>query len=58
LRERERASPTLLFKALTLPAISYTDVGTKFTILFDPKTHLPAAIRMISQYITKAGGGR
>lgn len=64
LRELERASPTLLFKALddaknlaaagtqklgneTLPAISYTDMGTKFTILFDPKTHLPAAIRTV-----------
>ncbi len=31
----------------SLPAISYTDKGTKFTILFDPKTHLPAAIRTI-----------
>jgi hypothetical protein len=31
----------------TLPAISYTDNGTKFTILFDPKTHLPAAIRTL-----------
>jgi hypothetical protein len=31
----------------TLPAISYTDMGTKFTILFDPKTHLPAAIRTL-----------
>jgi glyoxylase-like metal-dependent hydrolase (beta-lactamase superfamily II) len=64
LRELERASPTLLLKAMddakdiaaagnqklgneTLPAISYTDNGTKFTILFDPKTHLPAAIRTL-----------
>jgi len=31
----------------TLPAISYTDNGIKFTILFDPKTHLPAAIRTL-----------
>jgi hypothetical protein len=31
----------------TLPAISYTDMGNKFTILFDPKTHLPAAIRTV-----------
>jgi glyoxylase-like metal-dependent hydrolase (beta-lactamase superfamily II) len=30
---------------LTLPAISFTDTGTKFTILFDRETHLPAAIR-------------
>jgi glyoxylase-like metal-dependent hydrolase (beta-lactamase superfamily II) len=29
----------------SLPAVSYTDGGTAFTILFDPKTHLPAAIR-------------
>jgi len=31
----------------TLPAISYADNGNKFTILFDPKTHLPAAIRTV-----------
>jgi len=31
----------------TMPAISYTDMGNKFTILFDPKTHLPAAIRTV-----------
>jgi glyoxylase-like metal-dependent hydrolase (beta-lactamase superfamily II) len=29
----------------SLPALSLTDTGTKFTILFDPATHLPAAIR-------------
>ena len=29
------------------PAVNYTDNGVKFTILFDPKTHLPAAIRTI-----------
>lgn len=29
----------------SLPAVSYTDNGTKFIVLFDPKTHLPAAIR-------------
>src|SRR6202162_5628365 len=29
----------------SLPAVSYTDGGTTFTILFDPKTHLPAAVR-------------
>src|SRR5580704_411862 len=61
LRELERASPTLLLKAMdeggnvgsagpqelgeeSLPAVSYTDGATKFTILFDKATHLPAAI--------------
>ena len=29
----------------SLPAVSYTDGPTTFTILFDPKTHLPAAVR-------------
>ena len=29
----------------TLPAIALKDGGTDFTILFDPATHLPAAIR-------------
>jgi glyoxylase-like metal-dependent hydrolase (beta-lactamase superfamily II) len=29
----------------SLPAVSYNDGGTMFTILFDRKTHLPAAIR-------------
>ncbi len=29
----------------SLPAVSFNDTGTKFTILFDDKTHLPAAIR-------------
>jgi hypothetical protein len=29
----------------SLPAVSYTDGGTTFMILFDPMTHLPAAIR-------------
>ena len=28
-------------------AVSFTDGGTKFIILFDPKTHLPAAIRTL-----------
>ena len=62
LREMERASPWLLFKAmndpknvdaagfqklgaLSLPAVSFSDGGTTFLILFDRKTHLPAAIR-------------
>jgi hypothetical protein len=62
LRELERASPTLLLKAMddaknvaaagnqklgkaSLPAVTYNDNGTRFTILFDPKSHLPAAIR-------------
>jgi len=31
----------------SLPAVIYNDNGTKFTILFDPKTHLPAAIRTL-----------
>jgi Metallo-beta-lactamase superfamily len=29
----------------TLPAVSYAEGGTTFVILFDPMTHLPAAIR-------------
>src|SRR5258708_570044 len=29
----------------SLPAVSYNDGGTTFTILFDRKTHLPAAVR-------------
>jgi glyoxylase-like metal-dependent hydrolase (beta-lactamase superfamily II) len=29
----------------SLPAVSFTDTGTMFTILFDSQTHLPAAIR-------------
>jgi glyoxylase-like metal-dependent hydrolase (beta-lactamase superfamily II) len=29
----------------SLPAVSFTEAGTKFTILFDAATHLPAAIR-------------
>jgi glyoxylase-like metal-dependent hydrolase (beta-lactamase superfamily II) len=29
----------------SLPAVSYADGTTTFTILFDPKTHLPAAVR-------------
>jgi glyoxylase-like metal-dependent hydrolase (beta-lactamase superfamily II) len=29
----------------TLPAVSFNDKGTNFTILFDRETHLPAAIR-------------
>jgi glyoxylase-like metal-dependent hydrolase (beta-lactamase superfamily II) len=29
----------------SLPAVSFNDKGTSFTILFDPATHLPAAIR-------------
>jgi glyoxylase-like metal-dependent hydrolase (beta-lactamase superfamily II) len=29
----------------SLPAVSFTDQGTNFTILFDAGTHLPAAIR-------------
>src|SRR5262249_18352702 len=29
----------------SLPAVSYTSGGTKYIILFDPATHLPAAVR-------------
>src|SRR5438552_12734379 len=29
----------------SLPAVSYADGPTTFTILFDPKTHLPASVR-------------
>jgi hypothetical protein len=36
--------PQPLGKA-TLPAVSFTNKGTKYTILFDRETHLPAAIR-------------
>ena len=61
LRELERASPRLLLKAMDssnvrgvmpqqmgnryFPAVSLTDGGTTFIILFDPATKLPAAIR-------------
>ncbi|MGZ3359320.1 MAG: hypothetical protein ACXU84_08290 [Xanthobacteraceae bacterium] len=62
LRELERASPTLLIRALdaksglraaanqklgnkTLRAVSFADGGANFTVLFDPQTKLPAAIR-------------
>jgi hypothetical protein len=31
--------------AQSLPAVSFADGGTTYIILFDPKTHLPAAIR-------------
>ena len=37
-------SPQKLGKE-SLPAISLMAGGTKFTVLFDSKTHLPAAIR-------------
>jgi glyoxylase-like metal-dependent hydrolase (beta-lactamase superfamily II) len=61
LRELWRAAPTLLLKAMdskvlinggkqalgkqSLPAVSFDAGGTNFTVLFDPKSHLPAAIR-------------
>jgi glyoxylase-like metal-dependent hydrolase (beta-lactamase superfamily II) len=38
------ASPAQLGQQ-SLPAVSFNDKGTNFTILFDPGTHLPAAIR-------------
>jgi hypothetical protein len=64
LRELERASPTLLLRALdaksglraaanqklggkTLRAVSFADGGTNFTVLIDPQTKLPAAIRTL-----------
>jgi glyoxylase-like metal-dependent hydrolase (beta-lactamase superfamily II) len=39
------AAGTQKLGALSLPAVSFADGGTTFIILFDPKTHLPAAIR-------------
>jgi glyoxylase-like metal-dependent hydrolase (beta-lactamase superfamily II) len=62
LRELERASPTLLLKALdakgavrplaneklggkNVLAVGFLDGGTNFTILLDPQTKLPVAIR-------------
>ena len=40
-----RAAGTQRLGQQSLPAVSYGDGGTTFTILFDSKTHLPAAIR-------------
>jgi glyoxylase-like metal-dependent hydrolase (beta-lactamase superfamily II) len=40
-----RAAGTQRLGQQSLPAVSYTDGPTTFTILFDSKTHLPAAIR-------------
>ena len=40
-----RAAGTQKLGQQSLPAVSYTDGPTTFTILFDPKTHLPAAVR-------------
>src|SRR5437867_9292715 len=40
-----RAAGTQRLGQQSLPAVSYTDGPTTFTILFDPKTHLPAAVR-------------
>ena len=65
LRELQRASPTLLLKAVdnprsvasvrpqalgrqSLPAVALSVGSTKYTILFDPKTHLLAAIRTLA----------
>ena len=62
LRERERASPRLLVRALenpqsisqmpdqqlgqrTLPAVSIKSGANTFIVMFDPATHLPAAVR-------------
>ena len=35
------------FPSVSLPAVTLTDSGTTFTILFDRATHLPAAIRTL-----------
>jgi glyoxylase-like metal-dependent hydrolase (beta-lactamase superfamily II) len=35
------------FPPVSLPAVSFTDGGTTFAILFDRRTHLPAAIRTL-----------
>src|SRR5215471_14762953 len=40
-----RAAGSLRLGQQSLPAVSYADGPTTFTILFDPKTHLPAAVR-------------
>jgi len=40
-----RAAGTQQLGSRSLPAVSYTDGRTTFTILFDSGTHLPAAIR-------------
>ena len=40
-----RAMGSQKLGAQSLPAVSYINNGTTFTILFDGKTHLPAAIR-------------
>ena len=62
LRERERASPRLLVRALenpqsiselpnqqlgqrTLPAVAIKSGANTFIVMFDPGTHLPAAVR-------------
>ncbi len=39
-----RAADSQQLGKQSLPALSFTDAGTNFTILFDPATHLPAAI--------------
>src|SRR5579864_2309062 len=39
------AAGTQKLGSQSLPAVSYADGGTTFTILFDRKTHLPAAVR-------------
>src|SRR5438093_13049425 len=40
-----RAAGTQRLGQQSLPAVAYADGTTTFTILFDPKTHLPAAVR-------------
>src|SRR5947208_8922643 len=43
--EKVRAAGSQRLGQQSLPAVSYTDGPTTFVILFDPKTHLPAAVR-------------
>jgi glyoxylase-like metal-dependent hydrolase (beta-lactamase superfamily II) len=43
--DKVRAAESEQLGKQSLPAVSFTDAGTKFTILFDRATHLPAAIR-------------
>jgi len=45
--ERVSAAKDQLLGKEELPAVTFDDNGTRFTILFDRKTHLPAAIRTL-----------
>src|SRR5437764_3920082 len=44
-RGQGRSSVRVRLGQQSLPGVSYADGPTTFTILFDPKTHLPAAVR-------------